>query len=183
MSFPLVPLSSIAPSGLRAPVGDWARGAAGEGTGGEILSVEGEIELIRRGPHVLSRGQVVAVTRVPCGRCGELLEISVGGPFACVYSPLSELPTPGEEDEEPAPLIPSVFAGEAEEAGEYDGDAIDLRQVVRELLALELPARVLCADLVPEHDDACLARWKIRAGTVENPSLSPFAALKALKPS
>ena len=67
--------------------------------------------------------------------------------------------------------------------GEYVGDSLDLAQVVREYCALECPPRALCADLDPAKDDACLARWKVRAGDQPTESTSPFSALKSLKPS
>jgi uncharacterized metal-binding protein YceD (DUF177 family) len=182
VSLPIVTIAAIPPSGLRTFVGDWARLAASEGAEGVVQSLDGRIELIRRGPHILARGEMSVVVRTPCARCGELLDHPFGGPFACVYSPLSAIPERAEDDDG-GPDVPSEFAGEAEDVGEYVGDALDLNQVVREFCALERPLRVVCADLAPEQDEACLARWKVRAGPQPVESASPFSALKNLKPS
>ena len=185
MPLPLIPIASIPTPGKTFPVGDWARGAAAEGVGGVVQSLEGEITLLRRGPHVLAQGHLDTVARAPCDRCGELLDFPVAGEFAVVYSPLDAIP-PRAEDDDGGPEVPDVFAGEAEDVGEYQGDSLDLLQVVREFCALERPARLRCGDLDPAADAGCAARWQARAGVplvdeVEA-APSPFAALKSLKP-
>lgn len=182
MSFPLVPIAAIPTQGLRTSVGDWARAAAAEGLDGTVLGLDGSLELVRRGPHLLARGEVTLDARLPCARCGELLDWAMSTPFAVVYSPLSSLAVRPEDDAEGGPEVPSEFAGEADEVGEYEGDTFDLRQVVQELCAVEKPARLRCVDLDPATDDACAARWKARVGPIAEGSISPFSALKALKP-
>lgn len=180
MSLPLVSIAAIPPAGLRFPVGDWARGGASDGVGGEVSAVDGTIECLRRGPHVLAKGELSITARLPCDRCGELLDLQVSGPFACVYSPLSAIPE-RTEDDDGGPEVPDAFAGEADDVGEFDGVTLDLVQVVREFAALERPPRLLCADVDPAQDDACLARWKVRAGSTPSAPPSPFAALKNLR--
>lgn len=180
-----VALAAIPPTGHHAHVGEVFRPAAEEGMGGPVGTLDGHVELVRRGPHVLARGNVDAVGEVACDRCGSPLALRVAGEFACVYSPLDSLRERGEnEDDEGGPEVPEAFAGEADEVSEYSGDTIDLAQVVREFVALERPARVFCADVAPAAeraaaDAACHARIAAVAPADDVPlSTSPFAALK-----
>lgn len=173
MSFPVVPLESIPTQGLTVDVGDWARAGCGEGLGGEVTAVGGRLVVTRSGRHIVVRGALSGAATTRCDRCGEPLHLSVSGDVDCVYVPVDELAQ--REDEEPPEDAP--------EQGEYDGVALDLAHVAREFFALERPARMLCADLDPAADAACLARFRARANLGPSEPDPRFAALKGVKPT
>lgn len=174
MSFPLVPLDSIPTHGLTVQVLDWARAGCGEGLGGEATAVGGSLVVSRAKRHIVVTGQLTGTATVVCDRCGEPLPFSVSGEANCVYVPADEVAAAPVDEELPA---------EAPEQGEYDGVALDLVHVVREFFALERPARILCGDLDPAADAACLARFRAKAD-LGQPSPDPrFAVLKGVKPT
>ncbi len=175
MSFPVVLLDSIPTHGLSVDVSDWARAACGEGLGGSPSRVGGHLEITRTGRHILVRGDLEGAATTACDRCGEPLHFAVAGDVDCVYLPVDEL-AQREQSEEEAPE-------DAPEQGEYDGVSLDLVHVVREFFALERPARLLCGDLDPAADAACLERFRARAN-LGPPEPDPrFAVLKGVKPT
>jgi uncharacterized metal-binding protein YceD (DUF177 family) len=175
VSFPVVALESIPAHGLSVVVQEWARVACGEGLGGTPTAVGGTLDVRRVGRHILVSGALDGAAIVPCDRCGEPLALTVAGEVACEYLPVDEIAAAPVDSDEPEDAEPG-------DQGEYDGVALDLVHVVREFFALERPARVLCADLDPAADAACLARFRARAG-VSPPEPDPrLAVLKGVKP-
>ncbi|MDP2317298.1 MAG: DUF177 domain-containing protein [Pseudomonadota bacterium] len=174
MSFPVVPLESIPTHGLTVQVQDWGRAACGEGLGGEAGAVSGHLVVTRQGRHILVSGTLEGSATVVCDRCAEPLRFTVAGEVDCVYIPRDEVAAQPVDEEPPE---------EAREEGEYDGVELDLVHVVREFFALERPARILCGDLDPAADAACLERFRTRAALAPAPPDPRFSVLKGVKPT
>jgi uncharacterized metal-binding protein YceD (DUF177 family) len=138
---------------------------------GVSSQVSGQLHLTRSGRRIVVRGHLSGTASLPCDRCGETLPLSVEGDIDCGYSPVDALAPPADD-----------AAGDLEDEGEYDGVALDLVHVVREFFALERPPRVLCGDLVPGADEACLQRFRARAHLGAPPPDPRLAALKGVKP-
>lgn len=190
MSLPLIRLDALGPRGLEVTPGAWADPCAAEGAGGPVADLTGNIRLERYDRSIFASGTLSGVATVPCARCLTPLTLPISGTFACLYTPLSEIPERGEDDEGD-PEVPADLAGRVDEFGEYDGIALDLGSVVREFFALEAPPQPRCGDIAQPHladqeDAACLARWRARVGPpasvpTDDVVASPFAALASLK--
>jgi uncharacterized metal-binding protein YceD (DUF177 family) len=173
-------LADIPSHGSRVALGPWARAAAAEGIGGEVNAFEGEFLVTRHGEHLAVRGEIHLVGTVACDRCGGPLLLSLGGDMSVLYSPVSALPET-VEDEEGLPKPPIELEFPVEDLGEFDGERLDLAQVVHEWAAVERPVRLRCADLDAETDDACRARFRARARVSDIPATDPrFAVLSSL---
>ncbi len=171
MSFPVVSLESVPPQGLDVPVAAaWSRADAEVAMEGPLDAVSGALHVTREGKDLVVVGTIVATASVGCGRCARVVPLTVRADVDCLY--LSPRP-----DDAPDPETSHA------ELGEYDGVALDLAHVVGESLALERPARVLCADVDPAEDAACLARWRAATATPEpdGPVDPRFALLHSLK--
>jgi uncharacterized metal-binding protein YceD (DUF177 family) len=99
-------------------------------------------------------------------RSGEPVELDLhSSDFALAYAP-----------EGPERATGEIRLGASDlDMGWYRGGELDLADVVSEILALELPTLVACAD-VP----ACDARVAALVGADAAPAASPFAALRDL---
>ncbi len=150
----------------------WARRAAAEGLGGELRAFDGGLTVTRHGVHVAVRGEISATAEVACDRCAEPLVVSVGGDVSCVYSPLSALPE-RDDDEDGLPRPPVELPFEVTDVGEYSGDRFDLGDVVREWFLVVRPPRLVCADVDPDADSACLERFRLGAGPLAQPIVDP----------
>ena len=176
----VVALADIPQRGLDVPLGAWAKGAAAEGLAGEVKAFEGRFLVTRHGVHIAVRGEVHVVGEVPCDRCGAPLLVSLGGDVSCVYSPVTALPET-DEDTEGLPQPPVALDFRVEDVGEYDGERLDLAQVVREWATVERPIRLTCGEMDEAEEAACSARFRAMAGTPAGPTVNPkFAALAAL---
>ncbi|MFA5812780.1 MAG: DUF177 domain-containing protein, partial [bacterium] len=99
----------------------------------EIHRVEGNVNL---------DGQIALTTHQACDRCLERYEDSASIPLHTVLAPLFETKRQREREEESGVEL----VKEDLEFGFYEGDRIDLADVVRELIVLALPMRHLCQD-------------------------------------
>jgi len=106
------------------------------------LTVTGRADLVEEhhGPHeVISdirvRGKYAGKFELPCARCVEPVEQELHGEFDLLYRPTG-LPFDSAEH--------SISTSETE-IGYYQGDSLDLEDVLREQVLLTLPARVLCS--------------------------------------
>jgi uncharacterized protein len=99
----------------------------------EPIEVVGEAEL-GAGDEIRVRGRVAGALEGPCDRCAEFVKIPVSTDFELRYEPSANEP---EEPEH------GISAREAD-TGFYEGDGIELSDVVREQLLLLLPMRLLC---------------------------------------
>ena len=164
MSLPFVPLDHVPAHGLTVTVGPWAHAAAAEAMEGADVAVNGTLEVRRAARDLHVTGTLNASANVACDRCGVSVPLVVAASVNCLYA------APRADGD---PLPDDTF----EEIGDYDGATLDMAHVVRETLALERPARLRCADVAPDQDAACHARWRAAAG---NPDPTPDPRLAAL---
>jgi uncharacterized protein len=102
-----------------------------DGTWGAATG-EVAVSFSRTGSEVLARGEVRARFDVPCARCLEVATISVRAPFATTFVP--------------AGAGRAKAAGDDPDVATYDGDEIDLQDLVREQVVLGIPISALCRD-------------------------------------
>ena len=91
-------------------------------------SGEVPVNLSRTGPEVLARGEVRARVTLPCARCLEPAAVDVRAPFATTFVPAGAAAT---ADDDP-------------DLATYDGDEIDLQELVRQQVLLGMPLSALC---------------------------------------
>jgi uncharacterized metal-binding protein YceD (DUF177 family) len=204
-----VAIADIPTRGLRVDLASpppWARAAVDAGLGASgparLAALTGELQLTRHGPHLALRGELHAVAEIGCARCGTPLVASLGGEVSTVYSPVSTLPTHSDgaspahaegtgsdeasaHDESRLPRPPVNLPFDVLEVGEYAGESFDLAEALREWAAVESPDRMLCGEIDPAEEEACLARFREHAGeTRRAPEVDPrFAVLASFKPS
>ena len=183
-SFPRVTPDAIPPHGLSVSLGPWATVPCAEGAEGEVQKLDGKLKIVRHGVHLEVRGDLGAQVQLRCDRCREPLALNISGRLDCLYSPISEIPV-REEDEEGDFPMPIELPEPVSDQGEYDGVALDLRDVVREFFALERPPAIRCSDLNPALEEACWDRWRTLAGPLDDGVAidHPFAALAGFKPT
>jgi uncharacterized protein len=104
------------------------------GTGQEWSGpVRGKIDLEKAGEELLASGKLQATVLLPCSRCAVVhpvpLDLDIRETVALRQV---DEPEAYEEEEGPAPI--PILAG----------DAVDLSELVRQMLVLGVPARSLC---------------------------------------
>ena len=97
-------------------------------------SVIGKVRLA--GNEVFVNGHVDARARVECDRCLQPVELPVTADFELEYIPGSEYETSAAAELTEAELSVAVF----------DGEAIDVDEIVKEQILLSVPTRMLCRD-------------------------------------
>jgi uncharacterized protein len=104
-------------------------------TTGQADLVE-EIEGQRRIPDIRLRGKLAAAIELPCARCVEPVQYDVKSDFDLLYRPINADAHPDE-----------AAISEAEtEIGFYQGDGIQLEDVIKEQVLLALPPKMLCRE-------------------------------------
>jgi len=81
------------------------------------------------------RGELRVVTETACDRCLEAIKIPMQSPFDLVYMPAGE-PGGGEDEIDEA----------AVEVGFYEGNGLELEDVLREVVLLALPMQIVCGE-------------------------------------
>jgi uncharacterized protein len=125
---------------------------------------------LKRG-EVSVRGQIQTSVETPCDRCSAPAPVPVNVEFAALFG------RPGEPAAEAKEL-----QDEDLDFSVYEGDAIDLDELVREQILLALPTRQLCRDDCKGLCPACGA--DLNAQSCECPAAETdprWAALKELK--
>lgn len=138
-----------------------------------VGNVTGQITLRNVGPEIAAWGHLRAVARLQCGRCLAPHEVPVEFDFSesCALTqidePLSYTQAADEDEVAPIPIL--------------DGETVDLSELVRQLLVLNLPARSLCR---PDCRGICaqcgadLNQGECGCGGEENdPRLAPLREL------
>ena len=101
------------------------------------LTVEGVAELL---PHtdgeVRVHGRIRTELETECDRCLGRASFPIDAPFDLFYKPLTAAGEPGEET--------ALDEGEAE-MGFYELPGIELEEIVREQIELQLPMQKLCS--------------------------------------
>lgn len=142
------------------------------GIGSEFRGrVTGCIVLENTGPVISARGRLVATAVCECSRClaSHDVELSVEVSEECRLAQIDQPTRAGEEEPQPIPIL--------------DADAVDLTELVRQVLALNVPPRSLCRPdcqgICPEcgqnlNESACScrreggdARWEALRGLAE----------------
>jgi uncharacterized protein len=137
---------------------------------GEPAEVHGRIK--RQGGEVELRGELRATIEVPCARCLKSLRLPVSAEFVERFVP--SVSWRGEEEHElhEEDLNLSVF----------DGEAIDLDDLVREEILLAIPDHVLCSEECKGLCPDCGADRNITACGCENKQVdSRWEKLKDLR--
>ncbi len=118
---------------------DWALRAATEALEVEPMRLSGLLDVAypARRERVDVRCRIEAAAERPCDRCGERVSIQLRCDELLLY-----FSTQAQED------VDGEVELDAEdlEVGWYEDGALDAESVVREALALALPARVACED-------------------------------------
>lgn len=104
-------------------------------TQSSVMHAEGVAELVS---HTLGdirlRGNLHVTVAAPCDRCLEPVSLPIQSPFDLVYMPASEAAKGGEEEIDDA----------AVEVGFYEGNGVQLNDVLREVILLALPMQLVC---------------------------------------
>ncbi|HNC97460.1 MAG TPA: DUF177 domain-containing protein [Myxococcota bacterium] len=183
-TFPRLAPDAVPPHGLQVELGPWAVAPAGEGAEGTVEGLSGRLKVTRHsGVHFVVRGEISGQASLLCDRCRRVLSLPIAGNVDCLYSPVSTLPEREEDADGDFPM-PIDLPQPVDDQGEYDGVALDLRDVVREFFALERPVSLRCSDVDSAFEVECLERWRSVAGTLDDgmAAENPFAALAGFKP-
>jgi uncharacterized protein len=100
-----------------------------EGTASLLNGSLGEIRV---------QGVLRVETETACDRCLEAIQLPMHSPFDLVYMPAGETSDGGEDEIDEA----------AVEVGFYEGNGLELEDVLREVVLLALPMQIVC-------DEAC----------------------------
>ena len=100
----------------------------------EPAAVTGKVRL--SGNEVFVNGHVETRAQVECDRCLKPVELPVSADFALEYIPGAEYESGGTAELTEAEMSVSVF----------DGEAIDVDEVVKEQILLAVPTRMLCRE-------------------------------------
>ena len=98
----------------------------------EPVTVKGKVRLA--GPEVFVNGHIETRVQVECDRCLKQIEIPVNAGFDLQYIPGAEY-----ESGATAELTEEVMA-----LSVFDGETIDVDEIVKEQILLAVPTRMLC---------------------------------------
>lgn len=90
----------------------------------------------RKGEEIRLRGSVTASAEVDCDRCLKALAVPIEAKFDVTYIPASVYAENETAELHEDDLLLSV----------YEGNAIDVDEIVREQILLALPARAICRE-------------------------------------
>lgn len=165
-------LDSIPDDGLKVHADErapWAVGAVEMGLGGAPDGFSFDLRVSRIEDHVRVSGDGSASGVLTCDRCGEPVKVSLSGPVDLYYAPDSYLKGPDSE-----------LGADDLDIGWFDGEGLELADVVTEQVALWMPDRVRCGDRGVEQVGAwhpCGLPPEASAGPDLRPA-SPFAKLR-----
>lgn len=134
-----------------------------------VLSAKGVASFRSSTGEILVHGALSVVVSYPCDRCLERVRLPIEKDFDLVYLP-----------EELGPVDVEREIGEAEtDVAFYSGGGVDLNDILRELIILELPMRRVC---VPDCADvpAVLREAALSATKAKQPD-SRWDALQRLR--
>ncbi len=100
------------------------------------LRVAGSAELIESTQEIRVRGSIEVSFEAECARCLELTAFPIETQFDLFYRPADSETSHSERE---------IDSGEAE-IGYYDGDGLELEDVVREQVLLALPLQWVCRE-------------------------------------
>jgi uncharacterized protein len=101
------------------------------------LVAQGVAELVNQTlGEVRVRGSLSVTIEAACDRCLETTEFPVAKKFELFYQPASEYTGGGEEELEEV----------ESEVAYYEGDRLDLNEILREVVLLALPMQMVCRE-------------------------------------
>jgi uncharacterized protein len=101
------------------------------------MHVEGDAQLANRTlSEVRVRGRLSVTVEAPCDRCLETATFPIERQFDLVYLPAAQQPAGGED---------KIDEG-ATDIGYYEGDGLELNDVLREVVLLALPMQLVCQE-------------------------------------
>jgi uncharacterized protein len=138
------------------------------------LRVEGSAELLGNTlGEIRVKGHLKVSMESDCDRCLETATILLDDDFDLFYRPEPELGRSGEEVE--------IDEGESQIAF-YQGDGLDLRDILREQILLSLPMQRVCSENCKGICPVCgQNRNLVACGCAVKPADDRWAALKNLK--
>jgi uncharacterized protein len=132
--------------------------------------VSGELRLA--GKELFVSGHVEGGVQVECDRCLRPVEVDVSSDYSLEYITGSEYEASQVAELGEDALAVSVF----------DGDSIDVDEIVREQLLLAVPTRHLCQDDCKGMCPDCGVDWNKGSCNCGSETIDPrWAALKSLK--
>jgi uncharacterized metal-binding protein YceD (DUF177 family) len=147
----------------------WARESAAQALEGEIREIFLKARAQTVSDCVRIFGELRAVAHRDCDRCQASLRLELGGSMDLYYSP----PRPGEGGDR------DLDVGDLD-IGWFDGEALDLAQVISEQLAIWCPDCVTCevAESTRLEPDESPCEVLTHDGGPELKRESPFAGLR-----
>ena len=128
--------------------------------------------LVLKGKRLLLYGHLAARAQVDCDRCLRLVEIPVEAQFSLQYVTRLEYESSQAVELEEEDLTVSVF----------DGEGIDIDDLVREQVLLAVPERTLCREDCKGLCPTCGADRNLKPCGCESAETDPrWAALKNLR--
>jgi uncharacterized protein len=101
-----------------------------------VLHSEGAVNLLNHAlGEIRVQGKLNVTVSATCDRCLEAASIAIDNDFDLVYMPAGESAVGEEEIDQ-----------EAIEVGFYEGNGLELNDVLREIVLLALPMRVVCSE-------------------------------------
>lgn len=102
-----------------------------------VLHSEGRAELLNRSlGEIRIVGDLSVQIESVCDRCAEPAASSLENHFDLIYMPSADVQAGGEDEIDEAGV----------EVGYYDGNGLELNDVLREVVLLALPMRLVCSD-------------------------------------
>ena len=133
-------------------------------------TVNGKVRL--SGNEVFVNGHFDTRAQVECDRCLKPIELPVSADFELEYIPGSEYESTAAAELTESEMLVSVF----------DGDAIDVDEIVKEQILLAVPARMLCREDCKGLCPQCGADRNTGECNCVTEDIDPrWAALKNLK--
>jgi uncharacterized protein len=104
---------------------------------GSALHAEGTASLLNYSlGEIRVEGDLKIETDTVCDRCLEAIKLPLESHFDLVYMPAGEAATGGEDEIDEA----------AVEVGFYEGNGLELNDVLREVVLLALPMQIVCSE-------------------------------------
>jgi len=136
----------------------------------EPVAVDGNVRLART--EIFVNGHIHTRVQVECDRCLQPVELPVSADFSLEYIPGSAYESSEVAELTDAEMSVSVF----------DGDAIDVDEIVKEQILLGVPTRMLCREDCKGFCPKCGADRNTGECNCETKEIDPrWAALKNLK--
>lgn len=145
----------------------------GKVTQTSALHAEGTAQLLTRTlSDIRINGKLTVGVNAPCDRCLEDAAVSVDRSFDLVYLPVEEAKAGGEDEVEE----------DATEIGFYEGNGLQLNDVLREVVLLALPMQLVCRDACKGICPECgQNRNNVECGCQPHPSDDRWSKLKSFR--